>query len=82
MYKAIGGPFKENPFKNGIKISPLNSVPKTDPSERWIILDLSFPKGSAVNEFINKDTYLDEQMKVVYPKVDDFIQIIKQIVYY
>ena len=78
MYKAIGGPFKENPFKNGIKISPLNSVPKKDQSERRIILDLSFPKGSAVNEFINKDTYLDEQMEVVYPKVDDFIQIIKQ----
>ena len=42
MYKAIGGPFKNNPFKHGIKISPLNSVPKKDPSERRIILDFKF----------------------------------------
>ena len=28
--KAIIGPFKENLFNSGIKISPLNSVPKKD----------------------------------------------------
>lgn len=77
-HKSIAGPFKENPFKEGIKISPLNSVPKKDTLERRVILDLSFPKGSAVNEFINKDYYLDEKIEVIYPKVDDFIQIIKQ----
>ena len=77
-HKSTAGPFKENPFKEGIKISPLNSVPKKDTLERRVILNLSFPKGFAVNEFINKDYYLDEKVEVIYPKVDDFIQIIKQ----
>ena len=76
--KAIIGPFKENPFKSGIKISPVNSLPKKDTSERRVILDLSFPKGKSVNDFISKDFYLGEQVELIYPKVDDFIQIIKQ----
>ena len=47
--KAILGPFKCNPFESGIKISPLNSLPKKDTVERRVILDLSFPKGNAVS---------------------------------
>ena len=74
---AILGPFSCNPFSTGLKISPLNTVPKKDTSERRVILDLSFPKGSAVNDFINKDEYLGEKTDLVYPKVDDFIELIK-----
>ena len=74
---AILGPFSCNPFSTGLKISPLNTVPKKDISERRVILDLSFPKGSAVNDFINKDEYLGEKTDLVYPKVDDFIELIK-----
>lgn len=75
--KAFSGPFKNNPFSSGIKISPLNSVPKKDTTERRVILDLSFPKGNAVNDFISKDEYLGEKMEIIFPKVDDFIQLIK-----
>ena len=75
--KAIIGPFKTCPFQSGIKISPLNSIPKKDTEERRVILDLSFPKGHAVNDFISKDDYLGEKIDLIYPKVDDFIQIIK-----
>ena len=77
-HKAILGPFKSNPFNSGIKISPLNTVPKRDSSERRVILDLSFPKGAAINDFVSKEFYLGEKMDLVYPKVDDFIQLIKQ----
>lgn len=75
--KAILGPFKNNPFSSGIKISPLNSVPKKETTERRVILDLSFPKGSAVNDFISKKEYLGQKMEIIFPKVDDFIQLIK-----
>ena len=71
---AIIGPFEENPFDSGIKISPLNSVPKKDTSERRVILDLSFPRDFSVN----KDEYMGEKIELVYPKVDDYIQLIKQ----
>ena len=77
-HKAILGPFKENPFSSGIKISPLNTVEKSNSFERRIILDLSCPKGASVNDFISKEYYLDEKIDLVYPKVDDFIQLIKQ----
>ena len=76
--KAIIGPFKDNPFQSGIKISPLNTVPKKDTTERRVILDLSFPKGASLNDFISKDEYLGENIELVYPKVDDFIQLIRQ----
>ena len=77
-HKAILGPFKENPFSSGIKISPLNTAEKSNSFERRIILDLSCPKGASVNDFISKEYYLDEKTDLVYPKVDDFIQLIKQ----
>ena len=76
-YNAILGPLKSNPFSSGIKISPLNSVPKKDMSERRIILDLSFPKGRAINDHISKTEYLDKKMEIIFPKVDDFVQLIK-----
>ena len=76
--KAIIGPFRENPFKSGIKISPLNSIPKKETSERRVIMDLSFPKGASLNDYVSKDEYLGEKIELVYPKVDDFIQLIKQ----
>ena len=74
---AIIGPFKENPFTSGIKLSPLNSLPKKDTTERRVILDLSFPKSSSVNSYISKDIYLGETVNLAYPKVDDFAQLIK-----
>ena len=69
--------FKSNPFSLGIKISPLNSVPKKDTSERRIILDLSFTRGNAINDYISKTEYLDQKMKIIFPEVDDFVQLIK-----
>ncbi|VDI73107.1 Hypothetical predicted protein [Mytilus galloprovincialis] len=43
---AIIGPFHVNPFDHGIILSPLNTVPKKDSTERRIILDLSLADGT------------------------------------
>ncbi|CAC5412970.1 unnamed protein product [Mytilus coruscus] len=43
-YGAILGPFKSNPFRDGLILSPLNSVPKADSEERRVIMDFSFPR--------------------------------------
>ena len=75
---SILGPFKNNPFETGIKISPLNSLPKKGTSERRVILDLSYPKGFSVNDGISKEEYLGESIEAIFPKVDDFIQLIRQ----
>ena len=59
-----------------IKISALNSIPKKDTEERRVILDLSFPKGYAVNDFISMEEYLGDQIDLILPNVDDFIHVI------
>jgi hypothetical protein len=59
-------------------ISPLNSVPKSTPGERRVILDLSFPKnGNSINQFVSKEFYLGKKVELIYPKIDDFIALIK-----
>ena len=78
FHDAIIGPFDSCPFYDGMVISPLNTVPKSNPNERRIILDLSFPKdGTGVNDFVSKDCYLGEKVDLVYPKIDDFVSLIK-----
>ena len=76
-YKSVFGPFDGNPFVSDIMLSPLNSAPNADNQERWVIVDLSFPKGSSVNDGIKKGEYLGEPIKLEYPKVDDLVNIIK-----
>lgn len=48
----------------------LNSVPKPDTTERRIILDLSWPVGSSVNDGIPSGLYLAQEFALVYPTVD------------
>ena len=67
------GPFRCSPFPSP-RYSPLNSVPKKDSDERRLILDLSFPKGSSINDGIDKDCYLGEFDKLTLPSLDQFVE--------
>ena len=78
-HHAIIGPFQHNPFDDRLFVSPLNSVPKSTPNERRVILDLSFSKdNSAVNDFVPKDSYMGEKVELVFPKIDDFVALINK----
>jgi hypothetical protein len=35
------------------------------------------PKGNAVNDFIDKDIYLDKHVDLVFPRIDDFVHLVK-----
>ena len=50
---------------------------KRDSVERRVILDLSFPAGSAINDGISKSSYLDSEVNLILPKVDDLVELIK-----
>ena len=63
------GPFNHNPFPDRTASSPLNSVPKQDSNEHRVILDMSFPMGTSVNDGINKDKYLGIAVELTYPTV-------------
>ena len=69
-YGAVLGPFESNPFSSDIVLSPLNSIPKGD-SERRIIVDLSWPIGSSVNDGIPSKQCLGVDFQLVYPTVND-----------
>ena len=75
---AIFGPYKQNPFCCNIAASPLHSVPKKEVDERRVILDLSFPKGSSINDFVSTDFYLGDKVNLTYPGVGDLVEIIKR----
>ena len=57
-YQVVVGLFIDYPFNDQIALSPLNSVPKKDSSDRRVIVDLRFPEGESVNIGILKDEYL------------------------
>ena len=76
--KAVLGPYHSNPFSHEIVISPLNSVPKKGSEDRRVILDLSVRGGDAINGFIDKDNYLEEDVNLKYPNVDILVDLIKK----
>lgn len=63
------GPF-DNPPYSLLHLSPLGAVPKKDDTHR-IILDLSSPRGSAINEGISADEY-----SVKYSTFDDAVDLV------
>ena len=66
------GPFNTPPFSVS-HISPLGAVPKKDGSKR-LILDLSSPSGSSINDGISHDEF-----SVKYSHFDDAINMIREI---
>lgn len=80
--KATIGPFIGIVFQDRVTLNPLNSRPKrTSKSKRRIILDLSFPKGTSVNDHIPKDSYLGKKYKLTYPTVDTLAKRIHELNY-
>ena len=67
---AVIGPFAGNPFSHAIVVSPLNSVPKANSAERWMILDHSWPSGSSINDTIPDRIYLSQPYSLVYPTIN------------
>ena len=67
--KHTSGPFKQPPFSQ-LHCSPIGSADKPDGSIR-LVMDLSQPEGSSINEWIDKDefsvhyTHFDEATKLV-----------------
>ena len=76
---ATLGPFDHNPLGDVLlALSPLNSVPKSETTERRIILDLSFPPGRGVNDGIEKNSFLGQPFKLQLSGTDDMVDLIHQ----
>lgn len=66
------GPFKDPPFAS-VHCSPIGSAPKKDGSVR-LVMDLSQPRGQAINEGISKDDFA-----VQYSHFDDATRLVRAV---
>ena len=64
------GPFQELLMPD-LMCSPLGIVPKKDSTEMRMIMHLSYPYGTSINDFIDKDKALTH-----YQQFDDTIQLV------
>ena len=67
---AVCSPFPKVPFKDRIGVSPMSTRPKRDVDARRIIMDLSWPPGSSVNDGIGKDQFMGFSVKLSFPTID------------
>lgn len=74
---ATCGPFSANPLSTDLTISPLQIAHSRSGKSR-VVVDLSFPSGSSVNDGIPKDSYLAEPLALRLPGTDALIAIILQ----
>ena len=72
----MAGPFLSEPFSVPLMVSPLNAVPKDDPGERRVIVDLSWPKFASVIKGISIEFYLNELILLRYASVEDMCRLV------
>ena len=71
---AILGPYDNNPIELA-HYSPFMSRDKPGSSNCRVIIDLSWPKGSSVNDGILKDSYLGTDFSLSVPTVDNITDL-------
>ncbi len=76
QFGAVIGPLQEKPFDR-CQISPLMTRVKNSRStKRRTIVDVSWPPGSSINDFIDSRFYLAEDIKFTLPQADSFTELI------
>ena len=75
-HSAIIGRFTCNPFSCPCVVSPVQTVPKRDCS-KLLVVGLSFSEGVSVNSGIPKDSYLNQEYKLVLLGVNRVIHFIR-----
>ena len=77
---SVIGLFKKNPFGKIARFSPLDTRPKKDSDELWVILNLLYPfEGKSVNQSIGTDHFAEtDDMTLMYPSVDNLAKIVRK----
>lgn len=63
------GPFTSTPFLPWTRLSPMMTRPKKDSLKRRVIVDMSFPEGSAVNDGINISSVYGRDTTYTLPSI-------------
>ena len=75
---ALVGPFPGPPVTN-FHTSPLMTKPKKDAAHRRVIMDLSWPKGAAINDGIDTVSYIDGPAAITLPTAEYMVQRILEL---
>ena len=75
-HEAIIGPFENPPIP--LHTSPFMTRQKSDSTNRRIIVDLSWPKGQGVNDFVCPDKYVDLEFALTLPNIDHITKAVKK----
>jgi len=67
---AVIGPFVTTPIPN-LHSSPMLTRPKDGSTKRRVIVDLSWPHKSSVNDAVKTDSYMGTPFTLRFPTVDD-----------
>ena len=76
-HKAIVGPLDRSPFED-THYSPLLTRAKSDGGTR-VIVDLSWPLGAGVDQFVPSDVFNFMDFQLKYPTIDHIVQKINDI---
>ena len=77
QHGALLGPFDHKPCS--LHVSPFMTREKSNSQLRRTIIDLSWPKGQAVNDGVQKDSYLGTKFEMHYPSVDRIVNKLNEI---
>ena len=75
---GILGPYDTNPIELA-HYSPFMSRDKSGSHNRRVIIDLSWPKGSSINDGIHKDSYLGTDSSLSFPTVENITDALKHL---
>ena len=75
--EATVGPYTRNPLHQPLATSPLSAVPKKNSSDMRIVMDLSFPRSTSVNDGIPSDQFLGAPFKLTYPTIRTLLDLVR-----
>ena len=67
------GPFSTLPLPN-LQISPIGLVPKKESGDFQLIMDLPYPKGDSINDYIDP-----EECSIKFDNFDRAVQMVAQL---
>ena len=75
---ALAGPFGGPPVST-FHVSPLMTRPKRDSVHKRVIMDLSWPRGAAINDGVVADIYVDGPATIHLPTADYMVDRLLQL---
>lgn len=76
---ALLGPFQSPPFEEPVGCCAISTRSKRESTDRWILMDYSWPLQRSINDYISKDFYLGQHIQLSYPKIDDLCQRVAEL---